>query len=253
MQHTQKVPFKHLTTVFTSGTVDISQLHNEHVLAVGTERQLFSYSTLLYGLYRRISSEQYAHYQLGMKTLRVDTHSRAHSLIDTSTQPAIVMAFAKPSITSAMQRRRSYNRYFCLSACLSIVDNVSLANYSVYHNDDIDVAFYIRFSDYSGFQRVLQDEMDIMRRHMSAVFTQDDGRHTFLCNAKIVVYRGRNGVSLSFVSDNQSALLAPEYTRILKQCGELYNTMHFMGLDAFYRNNGRHRKSNGALMLLQNV
>ena len=241
VQSTQKIDFSHFTKVLARGAMQLRQLHNEYIeesskYTTGASRGEYNYSTLLYGLCRRIPKQQYKYYQVGMKALRQEIYR--FRMYSTKVQPSIVMAYVKPQATRELRHRRSYARYLHVSACSSIVDNALLANYSVYNPDDINTAFYIRFSEYSCFHRVLQQEIDTLHERMHSLFTQDNGEVAFLCDAKVAVYQGRNGVNMYFVGDNQSELLSQAYTQALQQCCELYNTMHFMGLDAFYKHNG---------------
>ena len=196
-------------------------------------REVYNYTDLLYGMLRRIPRNKDAQYTLGFRSFNANTLSANVSY----TKPQLVMVTAKPKEIKDMSAARlSPDRCMFVTAHRSANRTVSMFNYSVYNSDDIETALYARFSAFVGFGSVLNYEMEQLRAQLQGVYVNDMKLQQYLYDANITVYQDARGSSMSFVSEQ--ALIEEKYMNILRKCNLLYNTIHWMGLDAFYRNYG---------------
>ena len=205
------------------------------------QKTAYKAANLLYGLLRRINVERKSHYSLTFKILNHRMFSDS-DVYDNSI-PDLVFAYATPYVLEDhFVHKKIPNRDIVMSAHKCIMHTKSIFNYSIGRCEDIDVAFFMRFSPYTGVARILKHEIDYLGDALTTPFIDDDGNNVALCSAFVAVYQDRRGSNMVFLHDRQSNLTTSQHDAffddILDKYNDLYNAVHYMGLDAFFRTGG---------------
>ena len=242
VQKSQKHTLLHFNKAMLKVQQGLCNTHN-HMSVVGSPQDgyinfSYIYTNMAYGALRRIPRNKYKHITLCLKSLNSSVYERDEDKLRI-TSPEIVMAYTKPRAIAKLRKQCQHpQRYMFCIAHPAIAFKRSLFNYSLYNEEDIDVAFFIRFSSSVHFRDVIEQELQSVQQTLDIQYANDTGVKHTIRKARVAVYQNDQGSNMSFIIDDASELSRTTYSNILQRLNNIYNTVHYMGLNAFFSTDG---------------